>query len=285
VHGRNPATAPVTRPPAGLRAAIGLFTVIPVAAGDLAAAGPRLVRWLPAVGALLALPAAAVLAATEAGHPDAVRRLLAAGLAMAVLAALTGGLHLDGLADSADGLGSRRPAAEALAIMRRPDAGPFGVAALLFVVGIQAVSLAELPPGWPASAGLITAVVTGRVGVLLATAPGYPPARPDGLGALVAGATSAAGRAAACGGLLLGAAVAGAAIWAGRPAFWHGHGAAAAALLGAARYAGAAAGGLLAGTVLCRIARRQLGGMTGDVHGALIELSTAAVLLVLALAT
>lgn len=283
MHGGHPATAPVTRTRASFRVALGLFTVIPVAGGDPTGAGPVLVRWLPAIGALLALPAAGILVSVEAGHPDGVRRLLAAALAIAALAALTGGLHLDGLADTADGLGSRRPAAEALAIMRRPDTGPFGAAALLFVIGLQVISLAEQPPGWPAGAGLLVAVITGRVGVMLATAPGYPPARPDGLGALVAGSTGVRGRAAATAGLLLGASAIGAAagIWAGRAWPWAGpagHG-----LLGALLYGGAAAGGLLAGSALCRIARRRIGGLTGDVHGALIESSTAAVLLVLAL--
>ena len=114
-----------------LRTALGLFTILPVRAApeigrDDAA---RAVLWLPVVGLLLCVPAAAVLLAVEAGGHSGPRRLLAAALAIGVLALLTGGLHLDGLADTADGLGSRRPRDEALAIMRRSDVGPFGVAA------------------------------------------------------------------------------------------------------------------------------------------------------------
>jgi len=128
-----------------LRTALGLFTILPVRAapeigGDDAA---RAVLWLPVVGLLLAVPAAAVLLAVEAGGHSGPRRLLAAALAIAVLALLTGGLHLDGLADTADGLGSRRPRDEALAIMRRSDIGPFGVAALLFTCVLQITALAR----------------------------------------------------------------------------------------------------------------------------------------------
>ena len=64
---------------------------------------------------------------------------------MALLAVATGGLHLDGLADTADGLGSRRPADQALEIMRRPDAGPLGVATLVLVLLVQVSALASLP--------------------------------------------------------------------------------------------------------------------------------------------
>ncbi len=128
-----------------------------------------------------------------AGEVSPERQLLGAALAMMLLALLTGGLHLDGLADTADGLGSRRPAPQALEIMRRSDAGPFGVAALVLVLLVQVCALASLPPGRGAAA-LVLAAVTSRVAVVLAT--GSPSARPSGFGALVAGRTSAAGRAA-----------------------------------------------------------------------------------------
>jgi adenosylcobinamide-GDP ribazoletransferase len=236
-----------------------------IGAGDAA----RAVLWLPVVGALLAVPAAGVLLAVQAGGDSTPRRLLAAALAIGVLALLTGGLHLDGLADTADGLGSRRPREEALAIMRRSDIGPFGVAALIFVVLIQITALATVSPGWPAAAAVTAAAVTGRVAVALATGPGSPPARPDGFGALVAGATTARARVTAA--VLLLALVAGAAAVA-----W--------GLFPALRGAAAVLAGLLAADVLRRIAKRRLGGMTGDVFGALIEVSATTVLLVLALA-
>ncbi len=257
---------------APLRAALGLFTVIPVKAGpgigrDEAA---RAVLWLPVVGALLAVPAGGVLLAVQAGGQATPRRLLAAALAVGVLALLTGGLHLDGLADTVDGLGSRRPRDEALAVMRRSDVGPFGVAALVFVVLIQVTALATVSPRWPSVAALAAAVITGRVAVVLATGPGSPAARPDGFGALVAGATVTRARAVA-GVALIAVVAAAASLGWGWP--------------GALRGVAAAAAGLLAADLLRRAAKRRLGGMTGDVFGALIEVSTTTVLLVLALAT
>ncbi len=250
--------------------ALNLFTVIPAPVhgqiGQDQAA--RAVRWLPAVGALIAAGAAGVLLGAEAGSDSAIRRLLAATLAIAVLGLLTGGLHLDGLADTADGLGSRRPGDEALAIMRRSDVGPMGVAALVFTVLLQITALAALTPPWLAAAALVLAAVTGRVGVVLAAGTSTPSARPAGFGTLVAATVTLRIRlvATSC---LLAAVVAG--------------GAAAGGLALAARGLGAAVAGLLAAELLRRTAQRRLGGMTGDVFGAIIEVSTAAVLVVLAL--
>ena len=257
---------------AALRDALGLFTILPVRAapeiGRREAA--RAVLWLPAAGALLAVPAAGVLLAVEAGGHSAPRRLLAAVLAIGVLALLTGGLHLDGLADTADGLGSRRPRDEALAIMRRSDVGPFGVAALLFTVLVQITALATVTPGWPGAGAVVLAAVTGRVAVVLATGPGSPAARSGGFGALVAAATTAWARVAAGAGVLVLAA---------------GTAAAVAGPAAALRAAVAVLAGLFAAELLRRIAVRRLGGMTGDVFGALIEVAAATAVLALAFAT
>jgi adenosylcobinamide-GDP ribazoletransferase len=253
-----------------LRSALGLFTILPARAApeigrDDAA---RAVLWLPVAGLLLCAPAAAVLLAVEAGGHSGPRRLLAAALAIGVLALLTGGLHLDGLADTADGLGSRRPREEALAIMRRSDIGPFGVAALLFTVLVQITALATVAPGWPDAAALAVAAVTGRTAVVLATGPGSPAARPDGFGALVAGVTSARARVTAGTALVAVAAVTAAAVWGWYPAV---------------RGVVAVLAGLGPGDLMRRLARRRLGGMTGDVFGAVVEVSTAVALLALAL--
>jgi adenosylcobinamide-GDP ribazoletransferase len=257
---------------AALRDALGLFTILPVRAapeiGRREAA--RAVLWLPAAGALLAVPAAGVLLAVEAGGHAAPRRLLAAALAIGVLALLTGGLHLDGLADTADGLGSRRARDEALAIMRRSDVGPFGVAALLFTVLVQITALATVTPGWPGAGAVVLAAVTGRLAVVLATGPGSPAARPGGFGALVAAATTARARVAAGAGVLVVAA---------------GTATAVSGTAAALRAAVAVVAGLLAAELLRRIAVRRLGGMTGDVFGALIEVAAATAVLALALAT
>ena len=206
VHRRDPPAAEVTggpgRPGTGprprtpsWRVALSLFTVIPAGVGgDLdEGTAARAVFWLPVIGAGLGLAGGAAMVFVAAGQRSPERQLLGAALAMMLLALATGGLHLDGLADTADGLGSRRPADQALEIMRRSDAGPLGVATLVLVLLVQVCALASLPRGWAGAAGLVLAAVTSRVAVVLGT--GSPSARPAGFGALVAGRTSAAGRA------------------------------------------------------------------------------------------
>ncbi len=244
-----------------------MFTIIPVPGPDTIEPplARRMTYWLPVVGVLLAAPAAGIVLGVEADG-TVPRRLLAATLAIAVLGLLTGGLHLDGLADTADGLGSRKPAGEALEVMRRSDTGPIGVAALVFVLLVQIAALAALTPRWLAAAALIAAVVTGRVGVLMAS--GAPAARSGGLGALIAGTTSRRARWLGSAALLL---VIGVAGWA------------AGGVTLAIRGLAAVACGLVVAAAVRWLSCRRFGGTTGDVYGALIELSTATVLLVAAL--
>jgi adenosylcobinamide-GDP ribazoletransferase len=277
-HPGNAAPPPAPGAPAW-RVALSLFTVVPAGVGgDLDdAAAVRAVYWLPVLGAGLGLAGSAALVFVAAGQLSVERQFLGAALAVALLAVATGGLHLDGLADTADGLGSRRPADQALEIMRRSDAGPLGVATLVLVLLIQVSALASLPhgwtgagwtgTGWTGASGLVLAAVTSRVAVVAAT--GSPSARPSGFGALVAGRTSAVVRVASV--LALLAAVVAAGLALGGPA-------------AAVRGAGAALAGLAVAALVRWAARRRLGGMTGDVFGAIVELSTATVLLVLVLA-
>ncbi len=92
----------------------------------------------PVVGLLLgALAWTAGAAVTAAGGGS----LLAAVTCLSVLAAATRGLHLDGLADLADGLGSAQPAEGALEVMHRPDIGPFGAVTLVLALLVQAAAL------------------------------------------------------------------------------------------------------------------------------------------------
>ena len=257
-------TGPVM--PDSVRLALGTLTRIPVPAPravDRRVAG-RAMLMAPLVGLLLALaigvPAQVLVNVTPVGG------LLAAALCVAALAWLTRALHLDGLADTADALGSGRPADEALAIARRSDIGPFGVVAILLVMLVQAAALADLLDRGAGAGSLVVAVVTARVALTLACIRGIPAARPDGLGALVAGTVPRAGGLLA---VLAWLALAGVSV-----AAEHGVGAGAAT-------AGAVVGGLVAAVVVVRIARRRLGGITGDVLGAATEITTATVLVIL----
>ncbi len=252
----------------GLRLSVTLLTVIPLRGP---AAEPRRVTvaaamaWAPAVGVLLGGVAAAVLVVAD--HPLGAGPLTAAGLAVAALALLTRGLHLDGLADLADGLGSGQPAATALDIMRRSDIGPFGIVTLVLTLVIQvgALAHAEAAGDGRGPAALIAAAVTGRLALTWACRRGVAAARREGLGALVAGTV----RPAVAAGITL--AVLAAAVWAVRTG------------LTGFTLPLAVVAGLAVAFVLQRHAVRRLGGITGDVLGALIETAATVTLVVAAM--
>jgi adenosylcobinamide-GDP ribazoletransferase len=245
----------------GLRLAVTLLTAIPLPGGRGGAPTRRTaaaaMAWAPAVGLLLGAAAAAVLElAARWGHTGP---LLAAVLAVAVLALLTRGLHLDGLADLADGLGSRRPAEAALAIMKRSDIGPYGVVTLVLTLAVQVAALAQaqaLGRGAPAA---VAAAAAGRLSLTWACRRGVPAARGSVLGALVAGTVPPAIP------VLLTAASLGAAYPFGPVVMV------------------AVAAGLAVSLAVTAVAVRRLGGITGDVLGALVEITTAVCLLVTAL--
>jgi adenosylcobinamide-GDP ribazoletransferase len=209
--------------------------------------------WAPAIGLLLGLAAAGVL--WLAGQEGRLGSLLSAVLAIGTLAALTGGLHLDGLADLADGLGSRRPAGDALAIMKKSDIGPFGVVALVLILLVQVAALARAESAGRGTITVVAAVVTSRLAMTAACRRGVPAARGSGLGALVAGSVPRP----VVAGLVL------------------------ADLAAAAAFGWVFAVGVAAGLAVCAgltaLAVRRLGGITGDVLGAIAETTMAACLL------
>ena len=253
---------------AGLRFAFGTLTVFPV----------RVTRWdrEAARAGMLCAPVAGLAVGVAAGFLGALLTrlgagaLLAAVAAVAVPAVLTRGLHLDGLADTADGLGSGRPAAEALDIMKRSDIGPFGVVTLLLVLLGQVAALAQAyGASW--QRGLVAAAVSGvaaRLALTLAARRGVPAARPEGLGAAVAGTVP---RGAA---LVVGAAATVLAVAAGAAL----GGTYDAVRTGLAVPLAAGAAELSLGHCV-----RRFGGVTGDVFGALAETAGTAALLTLSL--
>lgn len=236
----------------GLWVAIGFLTRLPVPARVLGGAEARMhsLPWYPAVGLILGALLCAFAWALRAWPP-----LLLAAVLLAAWVALTGALHLDGLADSADawvgGLGDRE---RTLAIMKDPRCGPAGVVALVLVLLLKFAALASAP-WWP---GLWLAPLLGRT-ALTAAFLVLPYVRAGGMGEGLRGASrlsslaAVALAAAAC--LCLG----------GRG--WM--------ALGAAMLVFAA------WRVACL---RRLGGMTGDTCGALAELTEVAVLIAVAAA-
>ncbi|MGQ0716297.1 MAG: adenosylcobinamide-GDP ribazoletransferase [Pseudonocardiales bacterium] len=244
----------------GLRLAVSWLTVLPVG-------GPvevnrtvarRALYWAPLVGAGLGVAAVGVLAVLSAlGTPP-----LLVGLAVvATLAGLTRGMHLDGLADTADGLGCYGGPQRALAVMRDGSIGPFGVVALVLVLITQVAALGALAETGRLVAVLL-AVIAGRVAFSWCARRGVPPARREGLGALVAGSQPPAVPAVWCAALL----TAGLLAVPGRP--WQG--------------ALAVALAALVVVALSAHTHRRLTGLTGDVLGAASELSTTVVLAICA---
>ncbi|MDO5066122.1 MAG: adenosylcobinamide-GDP ribazoletransferase [Propionibacteriaceae bacterium] len=176
------------RPIRALLSAVGMYTLIPVPRrewteqdfADSLTAFP----WLGALlGALLGGLGWGVGHATGSA-------LLAAVTALAALALCTGAMHLDGVADVADALGSRKPAEQARAIMKRSDIGPMGVTSLVFVLLLEVTALTTVPGRyWPVL--LAVGLAAGRTTPLAATLPGLGE-RPDAgtLSALTAGTSA-----------------------------------------------------------------------------------------------
>jgi adenosylcobinamide-GDP ribazoletransferase len=202
--------------------------------------------WFPAVGLLLGLLPAAVVWGLRDGLHLAPHPGWALGiLALQVLA--TGALHLDGVADLADGLGGGRgDRARALDIMRDPHLGSFGVVALLLILAGKAIAVFEILLRPDAAMLLLVAPCPARFSAL-AILSFFPSARPEGLAAAYRGRIGAFP-------WMLAITVAGAALGAAGTAAWIPAGA---ALVVAFCVAGAAS--------------VRLGGVTGDVVGASIE--------------
>jgi adenosylcobinamide-GDP ribazoletransferase len=191
-------------------------------------------------------------------HAVGLGPLPAAGLVIVATLVVTGALHEDGLADTADAFGAGATPQTRLAIMRDSRIGTFGACALILSLGLRWAALASLAGPARAAAALIAAHAAARaMPPLLMWV--TPPARPDGLSA-TAGLPPAESVAAAA---LLGLA---------------------ALLLGLGFGRGLLAAALLAACLLAirGLALNKIGGQTGDVLGALEQVCEIVVLLVAA---
>ena len=251
------------------RLAFGTLTVLPVRPPrvlDRRTAG-RAMALAPLVGLVLGLLCVALMAATASGPP-----LLRASLCVGLLALLTRGMHLDGLADTADGLGSGQAPQEALDLMRRGDVGPFGVVALVLVLLLQVSALDSLVSREHASAALVASLVTSRAALPLLCSRIFPAARPNGLGSAVAGTV---GRGALfCAALLTLACLTGAGFGYAYPAVPR-------SVIAALAVAVVVA--LVSAALLGWHCVHRLGGITGDVLGAGVEVTFTVCLVVLTL--
>lgn len=238
----------------GLLSAIAFLTVVPVPAGPGGSDEEGfavMVAWLPLVGGAVGAAAGSVRVACD----PLLGREASTALAIAALVLVTGALHQDGLADCFDGLGVRGDRTRRLEVMRDSAVGAFGVLALIFWALIMLTALDQLE-AVRALRALVGAGALARLAVLV-HARATPPARLDGLGAslrvtwpsLVWGAVST---------VVLVALVA-----------------------GPARAALALGVCVVISGLGTRLARRAVGGRTGDTLGAVAAVTEAVVCLAL----
>ena len=218
-----------------VRDAVGLLTTFGRRGGELRA---RAFAWFPIVGAALG----AIVGGCWWAADRLWTGLVPAVVVVAADLAVTGMLHVDGLADSADGLLPHATRDRRLAIMRTPDVGAFGVAVVAIALLAEVGALASQPVSVLLVVGLWAAARS-----LVASVPAYVPyARDEGIASTL---------------------LDGAPRW---PAFTVPVAVAVAAVGSGVRGGVAVSAGVLAGVCIVALARRRLGGFTGDVLGATI---------------
>jgi cobalamin 5'-phosphate synthase/cobalamin synthase len=225
-----------------LLAAVALLTRVPIRRTFEASEVGRSALFFPLIGAVIGLLQLGALRLLKPHLPP----LLIAVLVVALSAWLTRGLHLDGLADFADGLGGGSTREDALRIMRDPAVGAFGVIALVLVLGVKIACIDSLL--FPEALVLAPALARWTavpVGFFL------PYAREStGLGAAM---TRGTGRTELLGSTVLAVAISLLFPWKVAVSSW--------------------SAVLLVSLLVGAIARRRLGGQTGDVLGANVEVA------------
>jgi adenosylcobinamide-GDP ribazoletransferase len=238
----------------GLRLAVGTLTVLPVPP-PRRVSGPEAAVAM-AVAPIAVLPVAiAAAAAAWGGDLLGLPPLVVATLTVAVLGLATGGLHLDGLADTVDGLATHGTRARRLEVMRRGDLGPSGAAALLLVLAVQVGALSALVAQGSSPVAVVLAVVVSRAVLAPVCMRGLAAARADGLGSSVVGTVPPLAAALV---VCLTAVVVN-------------------VVVGPRGLLGLAVA-LVAVCVVVLTCHRKLGGSTGDVLGACVEIAFAAYL-------
>jgi len=214
------------------------------------------VWFFPVVGLLIGV----AVAALDFGLSQILPPLPAGALAVIALLLVSGGLHVDGLADTADGFFSSRPKARILEIMRDSRSGPMAVAAVVCVLSLKWSALAAVPAQPPLQrAGVVVLMALAGRCALVFQINLLPYARTEGLCTVFAQAKSPLQAVWAL-------------AWLAVASWW---------LL---EWAGVAviAGALLAGALFALHCYRKIGGFTGDTLGAACELTELVPALVLA---
>lgn len=244
------------------RLSVGTLTAIRVPAPTAVDRGTSRTAMLIAPIAVAPLGVVVALACWG-GHRAGLAPLALGFTVVGLLALASRALHWDGLSDTVDGLTASYDRDRALEVMRSGTAGPAGVVAIVVVAGAQAGSLAGLATTLRGAVLGGVLVCLSRCALALTCRVGVPAARRAGLGVATAGTVPLAG--AVISWSLAATLSAVAADWAGLT-WWR-------ALV-------AVASAALVVLLVVRVAVRRLGGVTGDVYGAAVELALATLLLV-----
>jgi adenosylcobinamide-GDP ribazoletransferase len=252
MNGRAEAGALAGRAAREVLSSLRFFTRLPLPSRETGPPDWARVAWsAPVAGAIVGVIGGfALLAANELSLPP----FLGATFAVGALALTTGALHEDGLADVADGFGGGSTREAKLAIMRDSRIGAFGAVALVLSLLLRVGALAALQrqgQGF-AFAGLVLASAAARAGAVTPLA-WLAPARSDGAGAAAGRLDSAHLMAAA---LSVVAVAFATGLWS----------------LGVVRALFACVLAAATARGLCSVARRQIGGQTGEVAGAVAQL-------------